>query len=59
MEASDVERLKELQVEHDVSIAMSCDIVGMSRIAFYYLPKSIDDTTIINVLNQLTDKHPS
>lgn len=48
---------KELQVEHDISIFMSCDIVGMSRTAFYYQPNVIDDSTIINALTQLIDRH--
>ncbi len=49
---------RELQVEHDISIVMSCDIVGISRTAFYYQPKVIDDSTIINALTQLIDRHP-
>ena len=48
----------ELQAAHDISIVMSCEVIGISRTAFYYEPKLIDDSDIIDSLNQLVDKHP-
>ncbi|OCG60167.1 IS3 family transposase [Gilliamella sp. Nev3-1] len=36
---------------------MSCAIVGLSRCAYYYQPKLLDDSVIISVLNAITDRH--
>lgn len=48
---------KELQASHDVSIVKSCEIVCVSRTAYYYEPKASDDQEIIEVLNSLVDRH--
>ena len=47
----------ELQENHLVTIAMSCAIVGLSRCAYYYLPKLPDDSVIRSVLSAITDKY--
>lgn len=36
---------------------MSYTIVNLSRVAYYYQPKSADDTMIISLLKSITDKH--
>jgi hypothetical protein len=36
---------------------MSCAIVGLSRCAYYYQPKLLDDSVIVSVLNAITDRH--
>jgi hypothetical protein len=40
----------QLQENHYVTIAMSCAIVGLSRCAYYYQPKLLDDSVIMSVL---------
>ena len=35
---------------------MSCAIVGLSRCAYYYQPKLLDDSVIVSVLNAITDR---
>lgn len=44
-------------MDHAISISLSCVITGISRTAFYYEPKQVDDNEIIDVLNGLVDKH--
>jgi hypothetical protein len=36
-------RAQQLQQNHSVTIAMSCAIVGLSRCAYYYQAKLLDD----------------
>ena len=36
---------------------MSCNVAGISRTAFYYTPKLVDDSDIIDALSQLVEKH--
>ncbi|WMY92498.1 hypothetical protein [Snodgrassella communis] len=36
---------------------MSCAIVGLSRCAYYYQPKLLDDSVIVSVLDAITDRH--
>ena len=48
---------QELQAQFGVSIAKSCQVVKMSRKAYYYKPKRTDDSDIIEVLNNIVEKH--
>ena len=48
---------QELQAQFGVSIAKSCRVVNMSRKAYYYKPKRTDDSDIIEVLNNIVEKH--
>lgn len=48
---------QELQVQFDVSVVKSCKVVKMSRKAYYYKPKLVNDEEIIDVLNALVEKH--
>ena len=48
---------QELQAQYGVSILVSCQVVCISRTAYYYKPKLSDNIEIIDVLNELTDKH--
>ena len=48
---------QELQVQFDVSVVKSCKVVVMSRKAYYYRPKLVNDEEIIDVLNALVEKH--
>ena len=48
---------QQLQAQHDISIVVSCQIVCISRTAYYYKPKLIDDHAIVDKLTELTDKH--
>jgi hypothetical protein len=36
---------------------MSCAIVGLSRCAYYYQAKLLDDSVIVSALNAITDRH--
>ena len=47
---------RELQVKFGLSITKSCQVVMMSRRAYYYEPKLLDDTDIIEALNSLVEK---
>ena len=49
---------KELQADHEVSIVMSCEAAGLSRTAYYYEPKSVDNSELISALDKLIEKHP-
>ena len=48
---------KQLQAQHGISIVVSCQIVCISRTAYYYEPKLNDDKSIVDKLTELTDKH--
>jgi putative transposase len=48
---------QELQADYGVSVAKSCQVVCMSRTAYYYRPKLTDDDEIIDLLTALTDRH--
>ena len=48
---------KQLQAQHNISIVVSCQIVCISRTAYYYEPKLNDDDAIVDKLTELTDKH--
>lgn len=48
---------QELQARYQVSIVLSCWVVGISRTAFYYRKRLIDDSDIIDALNRLVEKH--
>ncbi|OCG24012.1 hypothetical protein A9G22_05125 [Gilliamella sp. App2-1] len=45
---------QQLQQNHSVTIAMSCAIVGLSRCAYYYQPKLLDDS-VVNTPNLVQD----
>jgi len=49
---------RELQADHGVSIVMSCEAAGLSRTAYYYEPKLVDDSEIISALDKLIERHP-
>src|SRR5690554_2863131 len=49
MEASDV--------RHNASVVKCCNVVGISRTAYYYEPKLADDDEIIDALNALIERH--
>lgn len=42
---------------YGVSIVRGCEIVDISRTAYYYQPKLLDDHEIIEELNKLVEKH--
>ena len=48
---------RELQVQYKASVVKYCDVVGISRTAYYYEPKLTDDDEIIDVLNALVERH--
>ncbi len=48
---------RELQVQYKASVVKCCDVVGISRTAYYYEPKLTDDDEIIDVLNALVERH--
>ena len=47
----------ELQVQYPVSVVKSCEVVCMSRTAYYYEPILSNDDDIIDALNKLVEKH--
>src|SRR5690606_2930549 len=47
---------RELQVQYNASVIKCCDVVGISRTAYYYEPILTDDDEIIDALNALIDK---
>lgn len=49
---------EELQTKHAISIVMSCAVVVISRTAYYYKTKLVDDTNVISQLDLLIEKHP-
>ena len=49
---------KQLQAKHDISVVMSCAVVGVSRTAFYHEPKGLDDSIVMDALERLVDRHP-
>lgn len=48
---------KQLQAQHNISIVVSCQIVCISRTAYYYEPKLNDDDAIVDKLTELTERH--
>ena len=42
----------------DVSIAKACEVAGLSRGAYYYVPKRADDSDVIAALLALVERHP-
>lgn len=49
---------QQLQAEHKISIVLSCAISGISRTAYYYEPKRVDDDEIIDLFEQLLERYP-
>ena len=49
--------VQKLQAQYSISILVSRQVVCISRTAYYYKLKLSDDSEIIDVLNELTDKH--
>lgn len=47
----------ELQVQYKASIVTSCEVVGISRTAYYYNAKSSNDDEIIDALTKLIERH--
>lgn len=48
----------ELQAGYRVSIVMSCQVVGISRTAYYYHKRLVDDSEVIHALQALVERHP-
>ena len=48
----------ELQARHQVSIVKSCKAVCMSRTAYYYRKRLVDDSEVEQALLELTERHP-
>lgn len=48
---------KELLISHKISVVLGCEVTGMSRTAFYHEAKRPDDSTIIDALHDLVEKH--
>ena len=48
---------KQLQAQYQVSVSLSCSASGVSRSAFYYEPKRLDDAEVVDVLNQIAQEH--
>ncbi|WP_432784542.1 IS3 family transposase [Oligella sp. MSHR50489EDL] len=49
---------RDLQARHQVSIVKSCQAVGISRTAYYYRKRQVDDSCVEEVLLRLTERHP-
>ena len=49
---------RELQARHQVSIVKSCQAVCMSRTAYYYRKRLVDDSEVEQALLELTERHP-
>ncbi|MGH2612833.1 MAG: IS3 family transposase [Rhabdochlamydiaceae bacterium] len=45
--------------EHQLSIRQACVILSVSRSLFYYKMKSSSDETIVSILNEFAERHPS
>ena len=45
--------------QHPLNIRQACRCVGLERSSYYYQPKRQEDTTLIDCLNELSEKHPS
>ncbi len=50
--------VNQLQVQFSVSITLSCRAALLSRTAYYYQPKRIDDSKLMDTLLALIEKHP-
>ena len=52
--------MTQMQAEHGLPVCRGCDCVGLSRAAFYRSPLDWQqrDTAVIDVLNELVEKHP-
>lgn len=50
-------RAHELQAQYKASIVTSCEVVGISRTAYYYKAKSSNDDEIIDASTQLIERH--
>lgn len=48
---------QELQAQYDVGIAVRCQVIWMIRTTYYYKPKLSNDSEIIDILSELTEKH--
>ena len=48
---------RELQPRHQVSIVKSCQAVCMSRTAYYYRKRLVDDSEVEQALLELTERH--
>ena len=49
---------RDLQARHQVSTVKSCHAVGISRTAYYYRKRQVDDSFVEEVLLRLTERHP-
>lgn len=49
--------VKHLHVKHKISISKACDLASLSTSSYYYESR-LDDTSIIDALKALRDKHP-
>jgi len=48
-----------LIAEHHLSVTRSCRCIGLSRAAYYQIPKGHDrDAEVIEAINTVIDKHP-
>ena len=45
--------------EHSLNIRQACCCASLERSSYYYQPKRQEDTTLIDCLNELSEKHPS
>ena len=45
-------------IELGVSVVLACEAFKISRCMYYYQPKLVDDTVIIDELSALAEKHP-
>ena len=48
----------ELQADYRVSIVMSCQVVCISRTAYYYRKRQVDDSDVIHALLALAERYP-
>ena len=48
----------ELQAEYRVSIVISCQVVGISRTAYYFRKRLVDDSKVIHELQDLVEQYP-
>jgi putative transposase len=45
-------------IELGVGVVLACEAFKISRCMYYYQPKLVDDTVIIDELSALAEKHP-
>jgi putative transposase len=45
-------------IELELGVVLACEAFKISRCMYYYQPKLVDDTVIIDEFSALAEKHP-